>query len=203
MSRIRGIVALTLGVIGSLLAISSLVASILFILGANNIVDGVEERITEPIDRVDGRIADTAAALSGIGGGELNARLASIADQATSAEDALEAITEHPLYSRIPVDTAALEDRLESVADQAGQLLDAPVDEQPSDADRERIGGLLDEVAEPLDGVEQVVQDAADSLRFWIRLSGLAFVLLSLWGLWAQLSLARGGRRAMAKKEAS
>lgn len=198
-SRIRGILAITLGVVGSLLAVAALVVSILFVVGANNIVDGIEERITQPIDRVDRQIEETSAAVSTIGAGELNARLASIADQATSAEAGLEAITEHPLYSRVPVDVAALESRLNSVVEQAGELRDESVGE-PSGADRERIGALLDEVAAPLDGVEQVVQHATDSLRFWIRLSGLAFVLLALWGLWAQVSLAREGRRAFSKQ---
>ena len=51
-SRRRGTLALILGTIGSLLSIAALVLSILFTVGANNAVDGVEERIIQPIDRL-------------------------------------------------------------------------------------------------------------------------------------------------------
>ena len=48
-SRVRGFLSLTFGAIGSLLSVAAAVASIVFIVGANNIVDDVEDRITRPV----------------------------------------------------------------------------------------------------------------------------------------------------------
>ena len=197
-SRAGGVVALVLGGIGSLLAIAALVLSILFTVGANNAVDGVEERIIQPIDRLTEQIDETSAALSDAAEGEFEARLASLSDQAASAEDALDAITEHPLYANVPVDIGELEDRLGSVTERAGEFDGFKV-EGLSDDDREEIAELLTEFAEPLDDIEGPVERVADSLRFWIRISGLGFVLLSLWALWAQLALARHGRQTSKK----
>ena len=197
-SRAGGVVALVLGGIGSLLAIAALVLSILFTVGANNAVDGVEERIIQPIDRLTEQIDETSAALSDAAEGEVEARLASLSDQAASAEDALDAITEHPLYANVPVDIGELEDRLGSVTERAGEFDGFEV-EGLSDDDREEIAESLTELAEPLDDIEGPVERVADSLRFWIRISGLGFVLLSLWALWAQLALARHGRQTSKK----
>ena len=197
-SRAGGVVALVLGGIGSLLAIAALVLSILFIVGANNAVDGVEERIIQPIDRLTEQIDETSAALSDAAEGEVEARLASLSDQAASAEDALDAITEHPLYANVPVDIGELEDRLGSVTERAGEFDGFEV-EVLSDDDREEIAESLTELAEPLDDIEGPVERVADSLRFWIRISGLGFVLLSLWAVWAQLALARHGRQTSKK----
>ena len=197
-SRAGGVVALVLGGIGSLLAIAALVLSILFIVGANNAVDGVEERIIQPIDRLTEQIDETSAALSDAAEGEVEARLASLSDQAASAEDALDAITEHPLYANVPVDIGELEDRLGSVTERAGEFDGFEV-EGLSDDDREEIAESLTELAEPLDDIEGPVERVADSLRFWIRISGLGFVLLSLWAVWAQLALARHGRQTSKK----
>ena len=197
-SRAGGVVALVLGVIGSLLAIAALVLSILFIVGANNAVDGVEERIIQPIDRLTEQIDETSAALSDAAEGEVEARLASLSDQAASAEDALDAITEHPLYANVPVDIGELEDRLGSVTERAGEFDGFEVEGLPDD-DREEIAESLTELAEPLDDIEGPVERVADSLRFWIRISGLGFVLLSLWALWAQVALARHGRQTSKK----
>lgn len=198
-ARLRGSLAITLGVVGSLLALATAVAAILFVVGANNIVDDVGNRITQPIDRVDALVEQTSAGLPDFTSGELNARLENIADQAGSAETALDTITEHPLYSRVPVDVSSLEDRLRSAAERAEELGEIANDDV-SDADRSLVDGLLDDVAAPLDDVEAVVENTTDSLRFWIRLSGLAFLALSLWTLWAQISLARHGRRAWSNR---
>ena len=197
-SRAGGVVALVLGVIGSLLSIAALVLSILFTVGANNAVDGVEERIIQPIDRLTEQIDETSAAVSDAAEGEVEARLASLSDQAASAEDALDAITEHPLYANVPVDVGELEDRLGSVTERAGEFDGFEV-EGLSDDDREEIAESLTELAEPLDDIEGPVERVADSLRFWIRISGLGFVLLSLWALWAQIALARHGRQTSKK----
>ena len=197
-SRAGGVVALVLGGIGSLLAIAALVLSILFTVGANNAVDGVEERIIQPIDRLTEQIDETSAALSDAAEGEVEARLASLSDQAASAEDALDAITEHPLYANVPVDIGELEDRLGSVTERAGEFDGFEV-EGLSDDDREEIAESLTELAEPLDDIEGPVERVADSLRFWIRISGLGFVLLSLWALCAQVALARHGRQTSKK----
>ena len=145
-SRAGGVVALVLGVIGSLLAIAALVLSILFTVGANNAVDGVEERIIQPVDRLTEQIDETSAALSDAAEGEVEARLASLSDQAASAEDALDAITEHPLYANVPVDIGELEDRLGSVTERAGEFDGFEV-EGLSDDDREEIAESLTELA--------------------------------------------------------
>ena len=197
-SRAGGVVALVLGMIGSLLAIAALVLSILFTVGANNAVDSVEERIIQPVDRLTEQIDETSAAVANAAEGEVEARLASLSDQAASAEDALDAITEHPLYANVPVDIGELEDRLESVTERAGEFDGFEV-EGLSDDDREEIAESLTELAEPLDDIEGPVERVADSLRFWIRISGLGFVLLSLWALWAQIALARHGRQTSKK----
>ena len=197
-SRAGGVVALVLGMIGSLLAIAALVLSILFTVGANNAVDSVEERIIQPVDRLTEQIDETSAAVANAAEGEVEARLASLSDQAASAEDALDAITEHPLYANVPVDIGELEDRLESVTERAGEFDGFEV-EGLSDDDREEIAESLTELAEPLDDIEGPVERVADSLRFWIRISGLGFVLLSLWAVWAQLALARHGRQTSKK----
>ena len=197
-SRRRGTLALILGTIGALLAIAVLVLSILFTVGANNAVDSVEERIIQPVDRLTEQIDETSAAVANAAEGEVEARLASLIDQAASAEEALDAITEHPLYANVPVDIGDLEDRLGSVTERAGEFDGFEV-EGLSDDDREEIAESLTELAEPLDDIEGPVERVADSLRFWIRISGLGFVLLSLWAVWAQLALARHGRQTSKK----
>ncbi len=186
---------MVLGTIGSLLSVAAAVVALLFIVGANNVVNDVEERVTEPVARLDGQIQEASEAVASVDGGELSARLANIADQAASATTATDTITEHPLYGVLPIDTDALENRLASVEAVAGEIGESQVDDL-SGADRSRISSSLDELGDVVDSVDSAVQETSDSLRFWVRLSGLVFVALALWSLWAQVMLVRHGRQS-------
>lgn len=194
MSKVFGLVATALGAIGSVLSIAAAVAALLFIAGANNVVDDVADRVTEPVARLGGQIQEASEAVVTVDGGELGVRLEGIADQAASATTAADVITEHPLYSVLPVDTESLENRLASVAAVAGEVGESQVDDL-SAADRSTISSSLDELAGVVGSVDSVVEEATYSLRFWIRLSGLVFVALALWSLWAQVMLFRHGRQ--------
>jgi len=194
--RIRGAIALVLGIVGALLAAATAIAAILFVFGANNIVDEVVERVNDPISRVDERVSEASTAVEGASGDELNARISGVKDQADAAQAGLGTIVDHPLYGRLPVDTDALESRVQLVVDEVEAIGDVGSAEV-SAQDRTRIRESLDGISETLDGVDTPVTDIADSLRFWIRLSGLGFILLAAWGLWGQVLLARQGRRWM------
>lgn len=196
MGKIFGFIAMTLGAIGSLLSIAAAVAAVLFVVGASNVVNDVEDRITQPIDRLDSQIEVASASVASADGGELSVRLMTIADEAASASTAADAITEHPLFGNLPIDTASLETRLMSVAALAEEIGEQQIDEASGD-DRSRISSSLEDLGEVLDGVDAAVQETGDSLRFWVRLSGLVFVALALWSLWAQVMLFGRGRQAV------
>ena len=189
---LKGILALVLGVVGVVLATVAAVASILFVVGANRAVDNIVERITTPIDRLERRVEEASASLDSADGAELAERASNLVDQAQSAQRGLEAISEHPLYARLPVDTSGLEADLGGVADRA-EALDQLARQDTSAAAAGPIARELDDAAVLLDGIDGRVDKVADSLRLWIRLSGLVMVLLALWSLWAQLALAGHG----------
>lgn len=192
-SRFRGVIALVLGILGSFVAAAAAVAAILFMFGANNAVDGIVERVTAPIDRLDQRVVDASMAVDSGDSGEVRARISGVADQADSVQAGLDTITEHAIYSQLPIDTDSLEARVQEIVDQAQSI--EPIETGDlSSGERTRINGALTEVNDTLSNIDGTVRDTADSLRFWIRLSGILLTLLALWALWGQLLLARQGR---------
>lgn len=196
--KLGGFVAIAFGVVGMVLAAATAVVSILFTMGANSTVDGVVERILGPVERMDERVANASATIDSADGSEVQARIDGIVDQASSARSALETVTEHPLYGSLPIDTDPFEATVDSIEDRGASLASSATGDLSGNA-RTEITDELDEISTTLGTADANVRDLADSLRFWIRLSGLAFLLLALWGFVAQLALARLGRKLLAQ----
>lgn len=193
-NRLGGFVAVAFGVAGMLLAAAAAVVAILFTSGANSTVDDVVERITDPVERLDQRVTEATAAIDSADGSELDARITGIVDQTSAVRGGIDTVTEHPLYAALPIDTDPFGATVDSIEDHGASLVSSTTVDLTEDG-RGEIADELDKISGALTDVDATVEDLAGSLRFWIRLSGLAFLLLSLWGFVAQLSLVQWGRK--------
>lgn len=196
-ARFGGFVATAFGVVGMLLATAAAVVAILFISGANGTVDDVVERITDPVDRLDQRVTEATAAIDSADGSELDARITGIVDQTSAVRGGIDTVTEHPLYAALPIDSDPFEATVDSIEEGGASLVSSSTVDLTSSG-RGEISDELDKISSALTDVDANVDGLADSLRLWIRLSGLAFLVLSLWGFVAQLSLFRWGRKLLA-----
>lgn len=203
-SRIVGLLALLLGVIGCALAAIFAVMSIRFGFGASDTVDRAMQPVEMSFDRLEARIDETDDLVNRNGTEpdrveELQARADSLRDVATGVHQVYDQIENHPIYSLLPADLSPLGDALEGFEQSAesiddrlgstsnGTLLGTNVVSGVSDE--------LDDMQGRVSGVRAMLTDAADSLRRWIRIGSLLGFLGSLWGLWGQFQLAKRGWR--------
>lgn len=201
--RLVGILALALGVIGCLIALFLAFSSLRVLFGASDRADGAMAPVVESFDRLDTRIdqADDLVDREGVDGEDgsvLRARVDGLVDIATGAERSFDAIDDHPLYALLPADLSPLGDAIDRFAASADV-----VDETMGSSTTVR-AAAAGTIADEIDGMQSSVlgaredlDDAAGSLRSWLRIGGLLGFLVSLWGLWSQIALARRGWRGL------
>lgn len=190
-SRGVAVVASIFGSIGVLLATAAAVVSLMYVAGATSTVDAALERVTEPVERASERI-DAVEAASQSGRGALQPQIDELQRNATEATAGIATLSTHPLYSAIPVDLTDAETRLAEFEDRVAGL-EASDDSELTE--RSELSSELASAGDVLDGIDETVNDLGDGLRFWVRVSGLVFLVLALWALWGQLLLARHGLR--------
>lgn len=200
--RIVGLLALVLGVVGSLLAVLVAVVSISFGFGASDRVDQLLDPVDEAFGRLETRIdqADdlvTSGAVETDELAELQARVDGMVDLSTAARRSVDSIEDHPLFGRLPTDVGALGDDLawfEERAEAAEDVL-ARADDQAGIDDQAAadLAADVNEMQARVSSVRDRIDSAASGLRRWARLTSFIGFFGSLWGLWAQVALARRG----------
>lgn len=201
--RFGGALALILGVIGVLLALVLAFAALRMLFGASGRVDDAMAPVTSAFDRLEERIdeADDLIDRRGIDEeqvGELRARVDGLVDLADAADRGLEAIEDHPVYGLLPADLSGLGDSLDRFSASAAAI-DESLGSSPTvrsaaaAAMADEINGMQDRVTD----ARTTIDDAASSLRTWIRIGGLVGFLIALWMLWSQVVLARRGWRGV------
>jgi hypothetical protein len=202
-SRIAGMLALVLGILGVLL---SLVTAFLFLRAlftASDLTDRAMEPVVVSFDRLEDRIdqADDLIDRRGIAEErvpELRARVDGLVDVSSAADQGFEAIDGHPLYRLLPASLSELGSTLEGFRSSAEAIDDSlgsgPVVRPAVAASMaDEIDGMQARVTE----ARNVIDDASSSLRSWIRLGAFLGFLVALWVLWAQTALARRGWRGL------
>jgi hypothetical protein len=203
-SRLVGLIALLLGVIGSVLMVVVAAVVIRFGFGASDTVERVMTPVEVSFDRMEARIDQTddlvdREAIAPDRVDELQARVDGLVDVATGARDLFESVEDHPVYGLLPAELSTLGDALADFESSAttidSQLGSAENGDRISTAVSGAVADELDGLQSRVTGVRETISDAANSLRRWIRLGSLLGFLGSLWGLWGQVSLARRGWR--------
>lgn len=191
--------ALVLGSIGAVVSVLAAVAVVWLGLAVGRAVDTTLDWTTRAVDRLDSRLTETATAVTEVDElGEIRARMARLADVASGARESLAAVTDHPLYGRLPVGMSRVDDGLSAIESSAQSLeetLEETVGGQLADEVRTSIVSELEEARTRYIDVETAIEDLAASLKRWTRLVAFGGVLLALWSLWAQVVLARIGHQ--------
>ncbi len=205
-SRVVGLVALVLGLLGIVVALVSLFVIARAGFGASSAVDRLVEPVDGAIDRIETRIdqADDAVDPAGLETERLPvlaARSQSLLDMTITANQLFGAVEDHAVYGRLPIDVSALGDQLDDFEESA-TTIDGVVSGVARGDDLSRPDATI--VADELGGLQArmadlrtTVDDAASSVRRWIRLGSLFGFFIILWGMWAQLCLARRGWRGL------
>ncbi len=201
--RAAGVLALLLGAIGTLLAVVFAFLGLRLLFGASGTVDDLMGPVTEAFDRLEERIdqADDLIDRRGIETedvSELRARVDSLVDVSTSANRSFDAVQDHAVYGLLPADLSGLDDALDRFETSADNI-----DESLGTAPTVRAAAAA-AMADEIDGMQgrvtdarATIDDAASSLRSWLRIGGLLGFLVGLWFLWSQLVLARRGWRGV------
>lgn len=202
-SRLAGILAAVLGLIGCLLSFALLAISIRFGFTAGSVAESTAEPLAAAVDRLETRIdqVDDLVDRDGVSGSdfrELQARLDGLADTATSASQAFSAIDDHVLYRWLPIDKTELATSLndfEQGADESDAVALTADSLNPTQAGR--LGDRINAMQTSVSGTGDLIESTVNSLKNWIRLSALAGFFGSLWSLWAQISLMKRGWRGL------
>ncbi|MDH3303280.1 MAG: hypothetical protein OES24_22480 [Acidimicrobiia bacterium] len=202
-SRLAGMLAAALGLIGCLLSFVLLAICIRFGFSASSVAETTAEPLAAAVDRLETRIDQTDDLIDrdGVSGSdfrELRARLDGLADSATSASQAFSAIDDHVLYRWLPIDKSELSSSLNDFkqgADESNGVALAVDSLSPAQA--ARIGDRINDMQTSVSGTGDLIESTVDSLKNWIRLSALGGFVLSLWSLWAQISLMKRGWRGI------
>lgn len=202
-ARLAGVLAAALGLLGCLLSFALLAISIRSGFSANGVAETTAEPLAAAVDRLETRIDQTDDLIDrdGVSGSEfseLQARLDGLADTATSASQAFSAIDDHVLYRWLPIDktelSSSLADFREGADESVGIALPA---DSLTPAQATRVGDRINAMQTSVSGTGELVESTVDSLTNWIRLSALGGFFLSLWLLWAQISLMKRGWRGI------
>ena len=185
--RIVGVVALVLGTAGSVLAIAAIAVMAWFGIKAGNTVDDIVADINDAAARLDDRLAQAEDLIDEPQrDAELRARLDGVADASRNTRLSVDVVEDHPLYSLLPSRFSRLADTLAEIDASAQRLTTAATDQV-----EERLTALRSTVSR----LDAEISDAGASLRRWIRVAALVLVLIGLWSLWSQVTLARDGWR--------
>lgn len=208
-ARLIGFLAVILGIVGIVLSVVALFLVLRIGFGVTSAVDNLLEPVSATIDRLETRIdqADDAVDRDGVMPEqmpELRARSEGLLDVTGSAVDLFTAARDHPMYRWLPAELSALESSLGDYADGASRIeevVDRTADgDGLSAADSSTVAAEIDTLQAGVVDVRQAVDEAARSLRRWIRIGAFFGFLGALWGSWAQFCLARRGLRAVRGK---
>ena len=199
--RLGGLLAMVLGLLGVLLALVIGFLSLQLLFGASGRVDEAMEPVGTAFDRLEERIdqADDLIDRRGIDTeqvGELRARVDGLVDVSTSASQSFAAVQDHPIYGLLPADLSGLGDHLDDFSASAA-VIDESLGTSPTvrpaaaAAMADEIDGMQGRVTE----ARGTIDDAASSLRSWLRIAGLLGFVIALWGVWSQLVFLRRGWR--------
>lgn len=199
--RLVGLLALILGIGGSVLAV--LLAGVMIRVGftASDTTDRAMEPVVAAFDRLDERVDQTDDLVDPEGidpdeMGELSARIDGLVDVATGAHQGFEAIDDDPLYGLLPAELSTLRGELADFEDSATTIDDAMGSSSTvSPATAKRISDELDGMQSRMSDVRSMINDATTSLRRWLRFGSFLGFLGSLLILWGQVSLSRRGWR--------
>lgn len=201
--RLAGMLAAALGLLGCILSFALLAVCIRSGFSAGSVAETTAEPLAAAVDRLETRIDQTDDLIDrdGVSGsdlGELQARLDGLADTATSASQAFSAIDDHVLYRWLPIDKSELSSSLadfEQGADESAGIAITADSLNPTQAGR--IGDRINTMQTSVSGTSDLIGSTVNSLKNWIRLSALGGFFLSLWSLWAQVSLMKRGWRGV------
>ncbi len=202
--RLVGLLALLLGVIGSVIMVFTAALVIRLGFTASDTVDRLMEPVEVSFDRMEARIDETDDLVDREGivddrVDELQARVDGLVDVSTGAHQVFETIEDHPVYGFLPAELSTLGEALadfetaaNTIDDRLGTATNGDRIEGPAAA---AVADQLDGMQSRVSEVRELISSAASSLRWWIRFGALLGFLGSLWGLWGQISLARRGWR--------
>ncbi|MEL7155819.1 MAG: hypothetical protein AAFN30_04385 [Actinomycetota bacterium] len=204
--RIAGLLALVLGAVGLLASI--VVGALVLWAGvtASSTIDDLVAPLIDTVERAETRIdqADDAVDRDGIDADrmpELRARAEGLADVGLAARQLTDRISEHPVYGRLPADLAGLVTATDDVArrtERINELVSGIADGRALPArTASEVTEELNTLQQGVDGVADTIDNAAGSLKRWVRLASLLGVAVAAWSGWAQLSLARRGLRGL------
>jgi len=202
--RLGGVSALVLGVVGIAVAVVGAFLIVRLGFGATSTVDRLMEPVDESIDRIEVRIdqADDAVDRTGLEPerlAELRARSDGLLDMTISANEIFLSVKDHPIYGWLPTDLSKLESALAdfhgAAASIDGVVSDVRTGSGLRASDAVIVADALDGMQSRVTGIRSSVEDASRSVRRWIRIGAVAAFLVALWGLWAQVCLARRGWR--------
>lgn len=205
--RFVGFIGLILGALGILIALVSAVLVLRLLFVATSTVERLFEPLDAAIDRVESGVdlADDVADRDGVAPeaiGELEARADGLVDATVAANDIFDSIQNHPLYGLLPADLASLDAMLGKFETSAAAIDDSVASRTSVDAGLGPVNGAvvsdgIDDLQARVAEVRELRDDGARSLRRWLRVGALVGFLLTLWGLWAQICLARRGMRGV------
>lgn len=204
--RLAGLLALVLGVVG--VGASIVVGALILWAGitASSTVDEMVAPLAETIERVETRIdqADDAVDRDGIDADrmpELRARAEGLADVGIALQGLAVAITEHPVYGRLPADLAGLGAATDDLAGRTGrinELVSGTTDGRALPArTASEVTDELNTLQDDMTDLGDTLDDAAGSLKSWLRIGSLLGVVAAAWSGWAQVSLIRRGLRGL------
>lgn len=200
--RLGGLLALLLGIIGSLAMIVLAFLIVRLGFGASDTVDLALEPVRVSFDRLEDRIdqTDDLVDRNGIDAevvDELQARVDGLVDVSTAAHQGFEAVEDHPVYSLLPAELSVLADDLELYETSAIEIDELIGDGEPAASASAAVADRLDQMQGNVSDVRDRIDEAASSLRRWIRIGALGGFLAALWGLWAQIALTKRGWRGL------
>lgn len=202
--RLAGLVAFVLGLLGCVLALALLAVSVRLVFSASGIADTAAAPLNNAVTRLETRIdqADDLVDRDGVSGAqmsELRARADGLADSAAAVEQSFAAIDNHVLYRWLPIDKDALSGRLDQFSVGSSEITStmASAGSGLSATAAESAGERINSMQTAVSSVDDLIDSTVDSLTSWIRVAGLAGLLLSLWNLWAQISLLKRGWRGL------
>ncbi len=201
--RLVGLLATVLGVVGCLVALYLAFTSLRILFGASDRADDAMAPVVESFDRLEARIdqADDLVDRQGVDGDAgqvLRARVDGLVDITGGAQRSFDAVDGHPLYTLLPADLSPLGNAIERFGTSA-----EVVDETMGGSTTVRaaaagtIADELDAMQSSVSSARERLDDAIGSLKSWLRIGGLLGFLVSMWGLWSQIALARRGWRGV------
>jgi hypothetical protein len=203
-SRLMGLVALLLGVIGCLVALVCAFLALRLLVGAGDTVDDLLQPVEASFDRLDARIdqiddlIDSGDSIAADQVGEFRARVDGLVDVTELSRRGFESVDRNPLYRLLPADIGGLDDALTDFRTSAETIEEAVgTGTTIRSSSAAAVAGEVDAMQARVADTRSAFDDAADSLRTWLRLGGLAGFVVSLWSLWAQSTLARRGWRGL------